>query len=99
MYRVHADPKKIDKLQSYYEEGIYLGMHPRGNVHIVYDPKLRTAVTSSSLKTLPEENRWDKEIIENVLATPWDWRAGISDKEHMPHVKVRVDPMSTETKT
>ena len=37
--------------------------------------------------------------IEGILATPWDWRAGLSDREHMPHVKVRVGPMSTETRT
>ena len=57
------------------------------------------ALTSSSLKALPEEIRWDKEAIEGILATPWDWRAGLSDREHMPHVKVRVGPMSTETRT
>ena len=74
-------------------------MHPKGNVHIVYDPKLRVALTSSSIKTLPEEEKWDKEAIEGILATPWDWRAGVSDTERMPHMKVRTDPMSTETKT
>ena len=60
MYRVNVDHKKIDKLKPYHEEGLYLTMHPKGNVHIVYDPKLRVALTGSSIKTLPEEDKWDK---------------------------------------
>ena len=31
------------------------------------------------------------------MATTWDWKAGHSDKGTIPHVKVRLDPMSTET--
>ena len=68
MYRVHPDPKKIDKMSPYYERGVYLGIHPVGDIHIVYDPRLKMAVTSSSLRTLTEENKWDKEAIEgNVV--------------------------------
>ena len=89
MYRVRPDPKKIDKLKPYYEEGIYLGIHPYGNVHVVYDPQMRLAFASSSLMTLPGEDRWDKEAIESIMATPWGWKAGLSDKEKNPHVKVR----------
>ncbi len=48
---------------------------------------------------MTEEIKWNKEEIEGILATPWDWKAGDSDKENVPHIKVRKDPMSMDTHT
>ena len=59
-YRDNPYPKKIDKLSPYYEKGIYLGVHHVWDVHIVYDPRLKKAVTSSCLNDLTEDNRWGK---------------------------------------
>ena len=62
--------------------GAFLGFHRSSNAYWVLDAQ-GNAVKTRALNSRPEEERWNKDILENITVTPWSLRVK-KDAERVP---------------
>ena len=58
-------------LDSRYVPGTWLGRRWGHHTHIIWDGE--KAVEAYAVQKRPKEERWNKQILENITATPWNW--------------------------
>ena len=74
----------LKDLESHWMPGTWLGRRWGTYTHIIWNGE--KALEAYAVQRLPKENRWDKDILQKITATPWNWNP--TDQERMQEVHV-----------
>ena len=91
VWYMRADIVGKAKLESRWEDGIWLGIHEASGEHIIGTKD--GCLKAKDIKRKPEADRWMLEDVQNMKGTPWEPVPGHPDRELKSKVVVREEPI------
>ena len=74
MYKDRAKEKTDDEHR--WHRGIFLGMCAMTGQYTLYDEEKKVVKQARTIKLVPDQQKWDVELIEEVASTPYNEHAG-----------------------
>ena len=83
------------KLESKWQESLYMGRHPKEDRHLVYDYINQKLQAVNQVRDATVDKRWDPKLLEGMTVTPWNWTTERINEDKIPAVYTRK-VMSTD---
>jgi hypothetical protein len=95
----HHPGKKMEKVNSRWGYGIFIGVRTRSNELIVIDFESKDIKYVRTVRRIPEGQRWDSKNLELVSVVPWNRGQGDKDADgDVPEFDVKNGPGRKLTK-